>query len=333
MNRKSRVHRQAQSHALILPCLLVVLCLSAAGAWAQGSPAGKPSQSLWGIPGDTISPSPGVKSDTPQFESPAGLVAVTLQQYKEKCLPLPDNFSEASSGSAYREGTYAEAAGIVKSAPNPCEASVELKLFLEGQKGEWTIGSFATEGKDMGLRIIVSAIFQKYILGMAVNPTLTIGIKLSSLVDEELKKRSAAAPIKAAHELFKKTKGMSKAGVDQTEADIRTKVSAHEKALERLTVKYGQKLEEYRPPQPYDRLNPSTAWQTFFDKESEFARQEAAERADILYEIASLEIQRGVLNQYRRPLLEKSCDEMMASLGRDCAQAKKTDNVQKPPEP
>ncbi|MBI5634439.1 MAG: hypothetical protein HZA15_13295, partial [Nitrospirae bacterium] len=47
----------------------------------------------------------------------------------------------------------------------------------------------------------------------------------------------------------------------------------------------------------------------------------------------SLEIQRGVLNQYRRPLLEKSCDEMMASLGRDCAQAKKTDNVQKPPEP
>lgn len=313
--------------------LLLICCFTDAGARAQGLPAGRSPQSPWSIPGDDMSSGSGIRSDTPQFESPTGIVSATLLDYKEKCLPLPDNFDAALSGSAYRAGTYSQAAGIIKSAPNPCEASVELKLFLEGQKGEWTMGSYAAEGKDMGLRVVISAIFQKYILGMAVNPTLTIGIKLSSLVDEELKKRSAAAPIQEAKELFTKTRGMTKEGVDQTEAALKAQVAEHEKTLDRLTVKYGQQLESYRPSHPYNRLNPSTAWQTFFDRELELAKQEAAERADILYKVASLEFQRGVLNQYRRPLLEKTCEQMMAELGPDCPQKKKTVESPKPPEP
>ncbi len=314
--------------------MLFALFLSLADvSIAQGRQSDKYAQSLWDIPSDIAPPQTGVKGENPQFESPSGLLFVTLQQYKEKCLPLPDNLSEVTSGNAYREGTYSAAAGIIKSAPNPCEASVELKLFLEGQKGEWTLGHFAGESKDMGLRVVFSALIQKYLIGMAVNPTLTIGIKLSSLVEEELKKRSSAAPIQAANEIFKKTRGMSRDGVDRTEADLKSKISSHEKNLDNLTVKYGQKLEGYRPKHPYNRLNPSTAWQIFFDKELEFAKQEAVERADILYEISSLEFQRGVLNQHRRPLLEKTCDEVIESLSRDCANAKKSDAASKPPEP
>lgn len=279
---------------------------------------------LWDIPTDVRPPDYEIKGQTHRFDSPFAMVTMSLMDYRENCLPVPDNFKEIMEQSAYREGTYTTALGLIKSAPNKCEAAVEVKLFFESQKGQWTFDRFVTEAKDTGMRVLISAVIQKYIIGMAVNPTLTIGIKFSDLLYKEFKQREVNKTIQEALELFRSTRGNSLQRIRQIDTELQAKIANIEKQIEGLTVKYGQKLESYRPNHPYNRFNPSTAWLIFFEKEQELAKQEASEKADLLTKIASLEIRRAVLNQYRRPIVEKSCEDVIKDLKESCPHKTKT---------
>src|SRR4030042_59339 len=116
MRKGSRTLMVPVQRLAVLLCFLTAsVCLHAA-TWAEVPPPGAtPHQSLWDVPKDIMPPDPDVKGGSRQFESPTGTVTVKLHEYKEKCLPLPDNFSEATSGAAYIAGTYTQAAGIIKS--------------------------------------------------------------------------------------------------------------------------------------------------------------------------------------------------------------------------
>ncbi|MCX6673289.1 MAG: hypothetical protein NTY37_05880 [Methanothrix sp.] len=83
---------------------------------------------------------PEISEGTPQLENPVAQVQMKLDELFDQRLPMPRGYYLDPKGflNNFHESTITDALGIIKTVDDPCEASVELKLFLDSHQGEWT---------------------------------------------------------------------------------------------------------------------------------------------------------------------------------------------------
>ncbi len=286
---------------LVLPAVLACICAPVA---AQTQTTQWPKE-------------PQIKSDTPQLENPAFIVTSKLDEYRRSCLPMPDNLPDSLNPTAFHETTFTSALGVLRGSADPCEASVALKLFFEGSRGEWTLADATAGLMEVTTHTAAETVAGSIVMrGVHVaTPWLAVSLYLADALKEEFEKRKANQPYKDALKLFQDSRGWSGREIDLKTVDLDVQITQKWDTVESIPVKSGQELEKVRPSHERPRLGEYNAgWATYDQRKAALDRLAATEEAELLYDVAALALQRRVLNEFRRPLVGKTCGQRLKEI-------------------
>ncbi|HWQ20110.1 MAG TPA: hypothetical protein VN455_10070 [Methanotrichaceae archaeon] len=266
------------------------------------------------------------KSGTP--EDSTARVNAKLQELFDAGLPMPRQYYLDPRGfiNNFRSGTIDEATAILDSESDPCEASVQLKLFFESHQGEWT-GQKTVEtawtlfGKDEWDLMEVAY------MGIPIYGPLA---ELIASVDDwndrwevlsrEVKDWTASNEASVGLDAFRNSKGWTPEELDSNLKSKRMEVVLTQSKISQIKENLARDLEneynkvqlevakKYGNPKLYGE--DAVEWVNFNDYVRTKNGKAFGEIRDLELKLSDLMIQEKTLQRYRAPIVGKKCEDL-----------------------
>ena len=265
----------------------------------------------------------GMAGGTPQLESPAAKVLMKLDEFSNQGLPMPSGYYQDPNGFilSFREGTQIEAQGIIDSVSDPCEVSVELKLFFESHQGEITAWKIGETSITLVRTLTVSAFLGSTGLstltglaaGVPINQALHSGwIKLSKDAYRVYIDWITANDARVGLEAFRNSRGWTKEQTDARLSELRTEIEVNNSKIRDITESADRDLDaEYQTliQQYGNEFNiPDAALMQYHNSVDNRIEQASGQIAELVDNVAELSIQDAIIEQYRKPIAMGTCD-------------------------
>jgi len=305
---------------------------------------------LWDMPN-----TPGLKSDTADLPSADSAAKKKMNEVQEKyraellkdCLPLPDNLIIND------DIPYSVMQIIDQYKGEPCEMMNEIKFHLDEKRGK-NAGQWAFEmikifkvpdGGDWW------EAFAKKFATHAI-PVAKIYSTLGDLkdaiefIDNEIETNRLHGQYIEAVDKYRSSKGWNMTQFENETGSLYTDLKRKLRNVEKLESElYSECMKQYPS---YDELrvygpqfkpgtnipNEAVIWQRYNEKIGPIEQKYEAEIVTNIREMAGIQLKIKFLENYRKPLIEKPCKEMMAELQKNCPKkTAETKTVTKPKEP
>jgi hypothetical protein len=271
-----------------------------------------------------------IAAGTPQLDNPAAKEKIKLETklhlFSDQGFPLPNGYDHDPSGflDNFREATLTEAQDIINGVDDPCEASVDLKLFFDSHQGEITTGKIveksvtfaATLTESYFLHLTGLSFFPKILAAVAINHELEIGwVKLGTDAYHEYSNWIAANEARVGFETFRNSRGWTKEQTDARLSKLRTEITVNyskisdikASAEKDLAAEYQKLIGQYG-----NEFNiPEAALQGYSNSIDKRNQQASGQIAELVDKVAELSIQEAILEQYREPIAMKTCDQAL----------------------
>ena len=278
-----------------------------------------------------------IAAGTPQLDNPAAKDMMNLETklrlFSDQGFPLPNGYDQDPSGflfhDNFRSSTLTEAQGIVKRVDDPCEASVELKLFFDSHQGEITPGKIVEKSSTIVKTVAIGeflgltglTVFPNFLATAAINHELETGwISLGSDLYHEYSSWIAANEAIVGLETFRNSRGWTKEQTDARLSKLRTetrdnytKIKDLKASAERdLRNEYQRLIRTFGIPKLGSQYEETAAtwdgYRNYVAQRNQEAHDEINEVAKVL---AELSIQEATLEQYRVPIAMNTCDHAL----------------------
>lgn len=249
------------------------------------------------------------------------------EKYKEQLLkdglPLPDNLDI--------KGDLPQSVMdiIDKLKDEPCEMMNEIKFHLD-EKQPRSIAQIA--GEAAGIFIVpdhadalekIAELFAKNLVPVAnIYGKFGDAKDIVELLDEEWMANKLHEQHVAAVEAYRASKNWNidklNQNVQSLDAECAAKIAEIEKLERELRQKLmreyptDQEIRVFGPPVVGNLPNNALIWQRYAEKIAPIQRQYEAEIRTKLREVAGIEMKKNALEKFRKPLIEKPCEQCIA---------------------
>lgn len=248
------------------------------------------------------------------------------KKYEDLCLPSISikNFNDMQR--ILKFNMLHEAADIMKETDNICEESVALNLFFNEQQSN---SSFSTM-YDIVVTWLPMTNAYDYAgfiglpfaspFGTLVNADATVKI-----INDINKFKEIDIVFHGASELFQTSKKWNKKEINNQIYNLKKKINSVDNVMNAIEMSYQKKYHETRD-EIYNREGKEqegNAQWVSFNKKDKILRQKADERKKRLWlERTNFLLKSKVLTEYRLPLSQKSCAELLADRESECKKQK-----------
>lgn len=277
-------------------------------------------------------------------------------KFKKACLPSMDAKNIEDIQSIFKGPITRKAIDISESSENICEEAIAINLYLNSNRGltkpelaisllkPWVMPSEYSEvetfvtsdkGKNYILGQIKSKLIGKIPFSGKVNNLLSNGL----IILDSLKAYNMDNNYKEANRLFIKSKDWNSDEVELKEGKLNEKIDSinnqmkaaddrfemiyNRDQLELEAKKYG-----YKPRNKIElAFSPyKTTWEKFFDNQQELRKKADQEKRSLGLERMHLQLLKKVISEYRKPLVNKGCEEFIKARMQQCEEKRLRDS-------
>ncbi len=294
--------------------------------------------SLWIEPSSDVTlDEPGVAAAPAVLDLPEHKIKLPekVREFEKASLPMPQGYYDGTSVDflgRYYDETLQEAYRRIKGLSDPCEAAVELKLFLEANPGQWTARTAGTKARQLATDIALTWLLPnewnaaEKLAEWALRPVPILGTianakNVKDTYDRIMKELvDDASTVRAKRTLaaFEASRGWSLDEVetrkselletiDSKEADIRQSRADLEEGIKKLDAR----LRELKCYDKWDRLaNPQVCNAHVGDYQLALRNLEYEHHVRVrklMAEILEAQTEKRALEMYREPLVKGGC--------------------------
>lgn len=296
--------------------------------------------SLWIGPNSEVTFESQTAGGTPQLELPPYKLGLPdrAREFERAGLPMAQGYydeNEADYWLRYREGTLEEGYNRISKLPDPCEAAVDLKLFLEAHQGQWTSANAGQKAGRMAGDIALTWLLPnewnvaEKLAEWALRPVPLFGILADAKnvqdtydrVMKEVVDDATAVRAKRMLTAFESSRGWNpdqvrarqqelEASIAATEASIRQARAALEEGIKKLD----RRLQDLNCYDEWQRLNnPNVCAVHVGDynaAHSQLRYQHHHRVSELMAQILAAQTEKQALQTYRLPLAEGNCSAL-----------------------